>query len=170
MIVGIRKMKRIKLDKIDRHIVSLLQAQGRMTNVDLAGKVGISAPPCLRRVKALEEAGIIQSYHANVNRSVFGYDVTIFANIRLEKQAEEDLLTFETRVQSMDRVRECHMIAGEVDFVLKIMAKSWDDYQDFRSKELTTAANVSSVKSSMVMRTAKEEFGIPIEVEGSVAA
>jgi len=157
-------MKRNKLDKIDREIISLLQARGRITNVELAGKVGISAPPCLRRVKALEDAGILQSYHAKVDRSVFGYDVTVFANIRLEKQAEEDLRVFEKRVQDMPRVRECHMIAGEVDFVLKIMAKSWDDYQDFRSKELTTAANVSSVKSSMVMRTAKEEFGIPIDI------
>ena len=163
-------MKHKKMDKIDREIVSLLQSTGRMTNVELAERVGISAPPCLRRVKALEDNGIIKSYHACLDRAVFGYTVTVFAHVKLERQTEEDLLAFENHVADLSMVRECHMIAGEVDFFLKIMAKSWDDYQSFRSCDLTTAANVSSIKSAMVMRTAKEEYGIPVDMDDEAAA
>ena len=158
-------MKSKKLDKIDRQIVVLLQEKGRMTNVELAERVGISAPPCLRRVKALEDGGIIKSYHACLDRAVFGYTVTVFAHVKLERQTEDDLLAFEKHVRDLSMVRECHMIAGEVDFFLKIMAKNWDDYQTFRSRDLTTTANVSSIKSAMVMRTAKEEYGIPVELD-----
>ena len=171
IVVGIIIMKRNKLDKIDRQIVSLLQENGRMTNVDLAEKVGISAPPCLRRVKALEDHGVIQSYHARIDRQCFGYEVTVFAQVKLEKQDEASLNDFRDLVAGMPRVRECHLLAGDIDAMLKVVAKSWDDYQEFCIGELTAASNVSSVKSIMVMRSVKDQFGIPLdEVEESKAA
>lgn len=156
-------MKQNKLDKIDRQILSLLQQSGRMTNVELAERVGISAPPCLRRMKALEENGIIQGYHANIDGTVFGYTVVVFAFVKLEKQSEKDLVAFEEYIGSLPAVRECHMLAGDVDCVLKIVAQDWDDYQEFLRTRLTTAPNVQNVKSSLSVRSVKEEFGIPID-------
>jgi len=148
-------MKRIKLDKIDRKILRNLQSQGRITNVELAKMAGISAPPCLRRVRALEEAGYIQ---------MMGYGVTVFAQVKLVSQAEADLNKFEDLIKSWPLVREAFMLAGETDFLLKIVAKDWDDYQNFLTTELTAAPNVTSVKSSLAIRPSKEEPGVPIEV------
>jgi len=158
-------MRRSKLDKIDKKILRDLQDNGRITNVELARNVGISAPPCLRRVRALEDAGYIKSYHAQVDQSIMGYSVTIFALVKLTSQAEKDLEKFEKQIKEWPMVRECHMLAGDVDFMLKIVAKDWDTYQDFLTHELTAAPNVTSVKSSLAIRSAKDEPGIPIEVE-----
>lgn len=156
-------MRRSKLDKIDRKILRDLQDKGRITNVDLAKNVGISAPPCLRRVRALEDSGYIKSYHAKIDPSSLGYTVTVFAMVKLESQAEKDLNAFEAVVMSNDMVRECHMLAGDVDFMLKIVAKDWDDYQNFLTNVLTAAPNVTSVKSSLAIRARKEVPGVPIE-------
>lgn len=156
-------MRRSKLDKIDKKILQDLQANGRITNVELAKRAGISAPPCLRRVRALEDAGFIKSYHAKVDPSALGYGVTVFAMVKLMSQAEKDLVEFESRIRELDKVRECHMLAGDVDFMLKIVAKDWDDYQSFLSRELTAAPNVTSVKSSLCIRSSKEMPGVPIE-------
>ena len=158
-------MRQSKLDKIDKKILQTLQSDGRITNVELAKIVGISAPPCLRRVRALEEAGYIKSYHAKIDPSILGYSVTIFALVRLESQAEKDLEAFEKHMVELPMVRECHMLAGDVDFILKIVAKDWDSYQEFLSAELTSAPNVVSVKSSLGIRSAKDEPGVPIEDE-----
>lgn len=157
-------MRRIKLDKIDRKILFHLQGDGRMTNVDLAKKAGISAPPCLRRVRALEEAGYILSYHAVLDSASMGYAVNVFAHVKLVSQAETDLKQFETLIKSWPMVREAHMLAGETDFLLKIVAKDWDDYQRFLTEKLTAAPNVTSVKSSLAVHTTKQESGIPIEL------
>ncbi len=135
-----------------------------MTNVDLAEKAGISAPPCLRRVRALEEAGYVRGYHAVLDAQAMGYGVTVFANVKLLSQAETDLKQFEAVINSWPMVRECHMLAGETDFLLKIVAKDWDDYQHFLTEKLTAAPNVTSVKSSLAIRPAKEEPGVPIEL------
>ncbi len=108
-----------RLDPIDRKILSELQADGRMTNVELAKRVGISAPPCLRRVRALEEAGLIGGYHAEVNGRELGFEVQVFAMVGLESQAESELSAFEEKCRSWPLVRECHMLNGEVDFILK---------------------------------------------------
>ncbi len=157
-------MKRVKLDKIDRKILKNLQDNGRVTNVELAKTAGISAPPCLRRVRALEEAGYILGYHAKVNPQVLGYGVTVFAQVKLVSQAETDLKKFEDLILSWPQVRACHMLAGETDFILKIVAHDWDDYQQFLTHHLTTAPNVTSVKSSLAIRAAKDDPGVPIEV------
>src|SRR5580698_10939875 len=143
------------LDAIDRRILSELQSDGRMTNVELARRAGISAPPCLRRVRALEEAGFIRGYHADVNPEALGFGVTIFAQVGLATQAEPDLKAFEALVASWPEVREAHMLAGETDFLLKIVAEDWDNYQRFLTTQLTSAPNVSHVKTALAIRASK---------------
>jgi DNA-binding Lrp family transcriptional regulator len=158
-------MSRVKLDRIDRRILADLQGQGRMTNVDLAKRAGISAPPCLRRVRALEKSGYIRGYHADLNAEALGYAVTIFAQVGLSSQAESDLKAFEALVNSWPQVRECHMLAGETDFLLKVVAEDWDSYQKFLTTQLTAAPNVSHVKSSLSIRTSKYAPGVPVQVD-----
>jgi DNA-binding Lrp family transcriptional regulator len=150
-------------DAIDLQILKDLQADGRLTNVELARRAGISAPPCLRRVRALEESGVIQGYSARLNAEVLGFGVTIFAQVGLTSQRDADLRAFEAKVSNWPLVRECHMIAGDADFLLKIVARDWDEYQRFLSTELTTSPNVSLVKSKLVIRSAKQLPGIPVE-------
>jgi DNA-binding Lrp family transcriptional regulator len=163
-------MRRIKLDKIDRRILRDLQANGRMTNVALAQRAGISAPPCLRRVRALEESGFIRGYHADVNPEALGFGVTVFAGVGLSSQAEPDLKAFETLAATWPEVREVHMLAGETDFLLKIVAADWDSYQRFLTTKLTAAPNVAHVRSSLAIRTSKFDPGVPIEVDGPAAS
>ncbi|MBF0304174.1 MAG: Lrp/AsnC family transcriptional regulator [Alphaproteobacteria bacterium] len=158
-------MQRVKLDRIDRRILSDLQADGRMTNVELARRAGISAPPCLRRVRALEEAGFIRGYHAQIDPAALGFNVTVFAHVGLNSQAEADLKAFEALVQGWPEVRECHMLAGETDFLLKVVAHDWDDYQRFLTTRLTAAPNISHVKSALGIRSSKQEPGVPIDVQ-----
>ena len=158
-------MRRVKLDRIDRRILHDLQAKGRMTNVELAKRAGISAPPCLRRVRALEKAGLIKGYHAEVNAEALGFAVTVFAQVGLSSQAESDLLAFEALMASYSEVRECHMLAGEADFLLRIVATDWDAYQRFLTTKLTSAPNVSHVKTALAIRSSKTEPGVPIAVE-----
>ena len=161
-------MRRVRLDQIDNRILRDLQDNGRMTNVELAKRAGISAPPCLRRVRALEEAGLIRGYHATVDAKELGFTVTVFAQVGLASQAEADLEAFEALVLSWPEVRECHMLAGETDFLLKVVARDWDAYQQFLTSRLTSAPNVSHVKSALAIRTTKLQPGVPIEPETPV--
>ncbi|MBR9764529.1 MAG: Lrp/AsnC family transcriptional regulator [Rhodobacteraceae bacterium] len=153
-----------KLDPIDRKILAELQADGRMTNVELAKRVGISAPPCLRRVRTLEEQGFIRGYHADVDSRELGFEVQVFAMVGLQSQAEADLVAFERRCRGWPLVRECHMLNGEVDFILKCVAPDLSTFQSFLTGDLTSADNVASVKTSLVIRCAKDEPGVPFEV------
>ncbi len=153
-----------KLDEIDRKILSELQADGRMTNVELASRVGISAPPCLRRVRTLEEAGYIRGYHADVNPRELGFEVHVFAMVGLNSQAEADLAVFEQRCRDWPLVRECHMLNGEIDFILKCVAPDLSSFQNFLTEELLKANNVASVKTSLVIRCAKDQPGVPFDV------
>ncbi|EEE37881.1 transcriptional regulator, AsnC family [Rhodobacteraceae bacterium KLH11] len=153
-----------RLDEIDRKILAELQADGRMTNVELAKRVGISAPPCLRRVRTLEEAGYIRGYHAEVNARELGFEVQVFAMVGLESQAESELSAFEDRCRDWPLVRECHMLNGEVDFILKCVAPDLSSFQQFLTGELLTTPNVASVKTSLVIRGAKDEPGVPFDV------
>lgn len=158
------KAKHIKLDKIDRRILSDLQTDGRMTNVDLAKNAGISAPPCLRRVRNLEESGLIVSYHARVNASALGYPMTVFTGVKLKSVGEGELKKFEQQIEKWPMVREAHLMTGENDFLLKIVAKDWDDYQNFLTTQLLESANVETVKSSLTVKTSKMLAGVPISV------
>jgi DNA-binding Lrp family transcriptional regulator len=153
-----------KLDDIDRKILAELQADGRMTNVELAKRVGISAPPCLRRVRTLEESGYIKGYHAEVEARALGFEVQVFAMVGLQSQAEADLSAFEKRCHDWPLVRECHMLNGEVDFILKCVAPDLSSFQSFLTEQLTSAENVASVKTSLVIRGSKDEPGVPFDV------
>lgn len=158
-------MPKVKLDRIDRKILHDLQENGRMTNVELAERAGISAPPCLRRVRALEEAGVIKGYHAEIDSNSLGFGVMVFAQVGLSNQAETDLKKFEDLVRSWPLVRECYLVSGEADYILKIVAEDWDAYQKFLTTHLTTAPNVSHIKSALGIRVAKHKPGVPVEVE-----
>ncbi|WP_120076547.1 Lrp/AsnC family transcriptional regulator [Aurantiacibacter odishensis] len=151
------------LDKIDRRLLAELQAEGRVTNVDLARRVGLTAPPCLRRVRTLEEEGVIRGYHADLDASKLGFAITVFAMVSLRSQAEEDLKAFEDHIAKLDEVRECHMLNGEIDFILKIVSKDLQSFQEFLTSKLTPAPNVASVKTSLTIRTSKHMPGVPLE-------
>ncbi|WP_347312752.1 Lrp/AsnC family transcriptional regulator [Defluviimonas sp. SAOS-178_SWC] len=153
-----------RLDEIDRKILAELQDDGRMTNVELARRVGISAPPCLRRVRTLEEGGYIRGYHADVNPRELGFEVQVFAMVGLHSQAEADLSAFEAKCRVWPLVRECHMLNGEIDFILKCVAPDLSSFQTFLTEELTSAPNVASVKTSLVIRCAKDQPGVPFDV------
>ena len=152
-------------DRIDRQIMALLQQDGRMTNVELAERVGLTAPPCLRRVRALEEAGVIRGYHADLDAASLGYPITVFAMVSLRSQAEHDLAAFEQHVAAIPQVRECHMLNGEIDFILKIVAEDLRSFQEILTGHLTPAPNVASVKTSLTIRTAKSISGVPVDVD-----
>ena len=109
----------VNLDEVDKRLLAELQAEGRVTNVDLASRVGLTPPPCLRRVRSLEESGVIKGYHADLDASRLGFAITVFALVSLKSQAEEALRQFEDHVRTLPEVRECHMLNGEIDFILK---------------------------------------------------
>ena len=153
-----------KLDNIDLLILNELQVNGKISNVELANLVNISPPSCLRRVKVLEDAQYIKGYNADINAELVGFKVTVFAYVGLESQAENDLQIFENYISVFPEVRECHMLIGEVDFLLKIVAKDWDDFQQFLTGKLTQAPKVSNVKTSLNIRSNKRLPGVPLDV------
>ena len=155
-------MKRDNLDFIDIKILNKLQENGRTTNVELAEFVDLSAPPCLRRVKALEKRGYIKGYHAELDPVKLGFEVTVFAMVGLHNQAEADLIAFEEHMTNLDYVRECHMLNGEIDFILKCVAPDLSSFQNFLTNELTSAPNVASVKTSLTIRQSKYLPGVPL--------
>ena len=150
------------LDDIDRKLLAELQNEGRVTNVDLAQRVGLTAPPCLRRVRSLEEAGVIKGYHAELDASQLGFAITVFAMVSLKSQAEAALREFEDHMNALPEVREVHMLNGEIDFILKVVSRDLQSFQEFLTSKLTPAPNVESVKTSLTIRTAKHEPGVPL--------
>jgi len=154
---------KIRLDAIDWHILKELQDDGRITNVELARRVGISAPPCLRRVRALEEAGLIKGYRTLLDEKQLGYDVTAFAMVGLHSQTEADLNAFEDRVTGWAEVRESYMLSGEVDFLLKCVVPDLQTFQNFIIRDLTAAPNVDSVRTALTIRQTKNAPVVPIE-------
>jgi len=153
-----------KLDNVDRKILKYLQDDGRITNVELAERVGITAPPCLRRVRALEEAGFINGYHADLNLDMMGFGITVVVMVGLDSQADADLQAFEELVNGWDLVRECYMLNGEFDFVLKIVARDLAEFQSFLTAHLTPAPHVASVKTSLTIRATKRQPGAPVAI------
>ena len=151
------------LDRIDRRLLRELQDEGRITNVELAQRVGLTAPPCLRRVRALEDDGVIRGYHADLDASKLGYAITVFALVSLKSQAEDALRQFEEHMKGLPEVRECHMLNGEIDFILKIVSRDLQSFQEFLTSKLTPAPNVASVKTSLTIRTAKQLPGVPLD-------
>jgi DNA-binding Lrp family transcriptional regulator len=152
------------LDEIDLKILAEIQADGRITNVELAKRVGISPPPCLRRVRALEEEGYIQGYRGLLDPRRLGFDVTVFASVHLLSQAEADLRAFEEFVRAEPLVRECWMLSGEVDFILKCVAPDMATFQDFVT-HLTAAPHVRNVRTSLVLHNSKYEAAVPLDLK-----
>jgi len=151
-----------RLDALDRRILRELQDDGRITNVELARRVGISPPPCLRRLRALEEAGYIKGYRALLDAKLLGYDITVFALVHLSSQADADLKQFEEFVRGQPLVRECWMLSGEIDFILKCVAPDLKTFQSFVA-ELTAAPHVRNVKTSLTLRNSKDAALVPME-------
>ncbi len=155
------------LDHIDRQILRELQDNGRITNVELARRIGISAPPCLRRVRSLEQAGYITDYRARLNAKALGFDVTAFAMVQLSSQSETDLQAFEAFARRAPLVRECWMLSGQIDFILKCVAPNLSAFQAFVT-DLTAAPHVRNVKTSLVLRNGKDAPSVPPELFGQL--
>ena len=151
------------LDEVDRQILAELQADGRMTNVELARRVGLSAPPCLRRVRRLEEEHIIRGYHADLDPVALGYEITFFALVGLESQKDAVLRAFEQMVLAWPEVRECHMIRGGGDFLLRLVARD-TAHENALTSRLTAVEAVARVQTLQTIRTSKDEGGVPVAV------
>lgn len=147
---------RAELDSIDMKILRELQREGRITNVELSERVGISAPPCLRRVRKLEEAGIIRGYRAMLNAPSLGYDLVAFCLVGLQHQSDINLKTFAARTESWRLVREAWMVSGETDFLLHCVAENLTQFQDFVIEELTATENVDTVRTMLTIRQVKD--------------
>jgi len=154
---------KVRLDNTDWKILAELQQNGRITNVELAKRIGISAPACLRRVRALEKEGLITEYRALLNAPALGYDLTVFAMVSLSSTKDTDILAFEERMKTNSVVRECYLLSGEVDFLLKCTTKDLADFQAFVINELTSLPMVGHVTTALTMRETKNEPAIPIE-------
>ena len=150
-----------ELDAIDRRILAELQRDGRMTNVELARRVEITAPPCLRRVRRLEEAGVIRGYHADTDSQRLGWEVVFFAIVGLESQKEAVLSAFEALVAQWPEVRECHMIRGGGDFLLRLVARD-TAHENQLTQRLTGAPSVSRVQTLQTIRTSRNLAGVPL--------
>ncbi len=148
------------LDAIDRRILAELQADGRMTNVELARRAGISAPPCLRRVRRLEETGVIRGYHADTDPQRLGWQITVFAIVGLDSQKDLVLSAFEALVATWPEVRECHMIRGGGDFLLKLVARD-TAHENQLTQRLTGSPNVSRVQTLQTISTSRLLSGVP---------
>jgi DNA-binding Lrp family transcriptional regulator len=149
------------LDAVDRVILAELQMDGRMTNVELARRADISAPPCLRRVRRLEEAGIIRGYHADTDPQKLGWEITFFAIVGLESQKEAALTGFECEVAGWPEVRECHMIRGGGDFLLRLVARD-TAHENALTERLTGMGTVSRVQTLQTIRTSRSLAGVPL--------
>jgi DNA-binding Lrp family transcriptional regulator len=160
-------MQRVRLDRIDHRILADLQEDGRMTNVELARRAGISAPPCLRRVRALETSGFIKGYHADLDAEALGYKEMFFALVGLDSQAQDVLASFEEAVADWAEVRECHMIRGGGDFLIKMVARD-KPHRDALTMKLTSTPHVARVQTLETIRTSKDKPGVPIAVDTKV--
>lgn len=151
-----------RLDSIDLAILRELQADGSITNVELARRVGLSAPPCLRRVRALEEAGIIKGYRALVDPAALGLEVVCFAMVQLASQKQSDLVAFQDEMRHWTSVRECWTLSGDIDFILKCVAPNLAAFQAFVGA-LTELPNVRNVRTALTLDLVKDDPLVPID-------
>jgi DNA-binding Lrp family transcriptional regulator len=154
----------MKLDRINRKILSDLQNDGRISNVELATNAGISPPPCLRRLRLLEDEGYIRGYHADLEPSMLGYEAEFYVLVGLESQALDRLRAFETAVSLWEEVRECHMIRGGGDFLLRIIARD-TSHENELTQRLTSITDVLKVTSFPIIQTSKRLAGVPISLD-----
>jgi Lrp/AsnC family transcriptional regulator, leucine-responsive regulatory protein len=160
------------IDAIDQRILAELQADGRITNHELAGRVGLSPSPCLRRVRALEEAGVIRNYVGLVDPAALGLHVSAFVRVRLDGQDDRHLAAFEQAVADFPEVMECYLMTGESDYQLRVLVSSLAAFEDFLRQKLTRIAGVSQVTSSFALRPVVYRTAIPvaISIDGRGAA
>jgi DNA-binding Lrp family transcriptional regulator len=156
----------MELDEIDRRILAALQKDGRLQNVELARKVGLSPSPCLRRVKLLEESGIIERYVALLDAAKIGMGLTVFARVWLKGQDNETVNIFTSEIKKLPQVVECHLMAGDCDFLLRIVAADLDDYRRFQLEHLTRIEVVQSVKTEIPMQKIKQSSELPLRNVG----
>jgi len=157
-------MKPLKfdLDEIDRKILTTLQGNAKLRNVELADAVGLSASPCLRRVKQLEETGVIRGYATLVDPEAVGLPVSVFVQVTLEKQVESSLEAFEAKIADWPEVMECYLMTGDADYLLRVVAADLTAYQDFLMHKLTRVAGVASIKSSFALRRIQYRTALPV--------
>lgn len=151
-----------RLDDIDISILDNLQKNGRMTNVELASRAGISAPPCLRRLKNLEDSGVILGYHADINRNLIGYNFLAICLIALATQNQKPVEEFIKYIHKLPNVRECFSTTGDFNYILKVVAKDLADYERFLNTDLRTFDNIEKIQTYVVMQNNKNEHGIPL--------
>jgi Lrp/AsnC family leucine-responsive transcriptional regulator len=152
------------LDAIDRKVLLQLQADGRITNHELAGKVGLSPSPCLRRVRQLEEDGVISGYVALVDPDAIGLGVSAFVRVRLSQQDDRHLATFEEAIAGFPEVMECYLMTGEADYQLRVLVASLAEFEDFLRYKLTRIDGVSQVTSSFALRPVVYRTALPLNV------
>jgi Lrp/AsnC family transcriptional regulator, leucine-responsive regulatory protein len=150
------------LDRYDRAIVNLLQADARISNARLAEKVSLSESACLRRVRALEESGLIQGYTALVDQQKAGYAVNVFVNITLDRQSQSGLEAFESEVRRIPEVMECYLMTGEHDYFLRLVVADLADFERVHSQHLTRLPSVARIQSSFAMRTVTRSTALPL--------
>jgi Lrp/AsnC family transcriptional regulator, leucine-responsive regulatory protein len=153
---------RMKLDRYDRAIVHALQMDGRITNSQLADSVSLSESACLRRVRALEEAGFIEGYTALINQKKAGCPVNVFVNITLERQEQAHLHAFEDAARKVPEVMECYLMSGEYDYLLRVVLADTADFERLHSQHLTRLPNVARVQSSFALRTVQKSRELPV--------
>jgi DNA-binding Lrp family transcriptional regulator len=152
----------VKIDQIDRRILRALQKDGRLQNVELAKQVGLSPSPCLRRVRHLEDSGVIERYAALLDASKIGISLSVFARISLVSQDAETVERFTRAVRNLPQVVECYIMAGECDALLRVVAADLDDYRRFQSAHLTRANAVQTVKTDIPLQKVKLSSELPL--------
>ncbi|UTW51397.1 Lrp/AsnC family transcriptional regulator [bacterium SCSIO 12827] len=157
-------MPDIDLDAIDRRILTAIQTNARMRNVDLAEAVGLSASPCLRRVKRLEDAGVIRDYVTLVDQQAVGLPVSIFISVTLERQVEKALEEFEATIRSWPEVMECYLMTGDADYLLRVVTADLSAYERFLMDRLTRVTGVASIKSSFSLKQVVYRTALPVAV------
>ena len=156
------RTKPIKLDKIDRHILDILQQQGKITNAELAQRIGLSPAPTLERVKKLEKSGVIKSYHAQIDNSKVGLGVSTFVRVSLKGQNMEHIRSFISSIEKIDEIIECHHITSSSDFILKIVAPNIPEYQKLMLEKVTDIDVVANMQSMIILSTFKDSKKVPI--------
>ena len=160
-------MPNVLLDVFDLKILNLLQQDGRLSNVDLANRIGLSPSPCLRRVKRLEAEGVIEGYSAKINRSKIGLGVTVFVAVGLDRHREEEAERFRRVVLKLPQVVSCHAISGEADFLLEIVIADLNDYSEFVLKRLRRIPGIKDLHSSFALETLKPSSSVPLQLPSS---
>jgi DNA-binding Lrp family transcriptional regulator len=157
-----KKIEVTRMDAFDHAIVRALQADGRMSNVELAERINLSESATLRRVRALEEVGLIEGYTARINQSRAGLHNNVFMNITLQSQEQHDLEAFEAAVQKVPEVMECYLMTGDFDYLLRVVVADTADFERVHSQTLTRLPGVSRVQSSFALRTVRKSFELPV--------